>query len=325
VSNELGRWAKQRAPALLARAEEEAVVALRNALLDAALPPDAAPERNLSTEERAHEDSGGEGLWGYCVLPAGAAFGDPRPGVHPLGAPLPIENGDLCALVSQVPLDEFGEQALRRNLNDLEWVERVARAHERVVEQVLRASTTVVPLRLCTIFQDEDGVRRMLERERTTLNDALQRLDGCQEWGVKVLVDRDALQAAAAARSRQEEQPDDETAPASGTAYLHRRRLERDVRDEAAQLAAEIADDIHSCLRDSTSAATAGQSQNRALSGHEGEMLLNGAYLVHAGQLGEFHDLITQLENRYRALRVRLVVTGPWPPYNFLTEDLVAS
>jgi hypothetical protein len=325
LSNELSHWAKRRAPAIVAQAEAEAVAELRNALLDAALPRVAAPSQAVPTD-RSDQGPVGEALWGFCVLSADAAFSCHPVQVHPLGVPERIEDGDLCAIVGRVPLNEFGENALQRNLNDLEWLERVARAHERVLDQALQASTTVVPLRLCTIFQDEMGVRRMLERERPTLNDALQRLEGCQEWGVKALADRAALQAAAASRTNQDEPLEDEPASGSGTAYLHRQRLERNVRDEAAQLAAEVANDIHSRLRQSTNGASLGRQQNRQLSGHEGDMLLNGAYLVRAERLDEFRNVVAQLERRHRPLGVRLELTGPWPPYNFSSSaDLLAS
>src|ERR671928_136021 len=43
----------------------------------------------------------------------------------------------------------------------------------------------VVPFRLCTIYESADGVRAMLEHERTGLASALARLDGMVELGVK--------------------------------------------------------------------------------------------------------------------------------------------
>ena len=39
-----------------------------------------------------------------------------------------VQHRGLDAVVSSVPLDEFGEEGLKRNLEDLEWLETVARA-----------------------------------------------------------------------------------------------------------------------------------------------------------------------------------------------------
>ena len=58
--------------------------------------------------------------------------------------------------------------------------------------------------------------------------------------------------------------------------------------------------------------------QNRDLSGHEGEMLLNGAYLVETRSRRGLRELVAELEERHRALGARIELTGPWPPYNFV-------
>jgi hypothetical protein len=324
MPDELARWAEARAPELLARAEAEAVSTLRRALVEAALgrapaPAGAQDEPTPSATARVPESApsrsgrarSGDALWAYCVLRA--------------GAPLPpdelqrVEHRDLVALVSRVPLAEFGEEPLRRNLNDLEWLERVARAHQGVLERAL-AAATIVPLRLCTIFEDEEGVRRMIEREHAGLVDALERLEGRQEWGVKLIVDRSALDQAARARIP-EAAAKTETGGGSGGAYMLRRRLERQVREAADRLADELTEDVHARLQDWASDAVLNPPQNRELSGHEGEMLLNGAYLVEDERVEALRELVAELEERHRELGARLELTGPWPPYNFVPRQ----
>ena len=167
-------------------------------------------------------------IWAYGIVPAEAAPSAGATGVAG-GAVEALTAGTLSVLVSEVPREEFDAEPLRANLNDLEWLERVARDHEAVLDELV-AQTTVVPLRLCTIFADRDGARHMLEREREPLVEALGRLEGRQEWGVKLLVDGDRLAAAAAPASE----------PASGeggAAYLARRRTERQTREAARSLA----------------------------------------------------------------------------------------
>ena len=54
-------------------------------------------------------------------------------------ADAPVETLDaegLTAVVSRVSLAEFGEDALRRNLEHLDWLEATARAHHAVVDTV---------------------------------------------------------------------------------------------------------------------------------------------------------------------------------------------
>jgi hypothetical protein len=255
-------------------------------------------------------------LWAYGVFPAGTTLPATGAGIAG-GVVQPVTAGDLVALASEVPSREFGAEPLRENLNDLTWLEHVAREHEAVLEQVIDQAT-IVPLRLCTIFDDADGVIRMLEREREALTRALQRLEGRQEWGVKLLVDGDRL-AATAAPAGDQAQGD------GGAAYLARRRHEREAREAARALAVQIVDDVDGALRVHAVDAVRLPSQNRELSGHTGDMVLNAAYLVDVESVGDLRGCVEELQHRHAELGARLQLTGPWPPYNFVTGETVTQ
>jgi hypothetical protein len=338
VPDELDRWAAGRAPELRARAEAEAVEELKQALLKAALlheaeaerePADAAAaeatRRPASVEATRRPASAaapaGDGLWAYCVT---RVSGPPEiDGVR--GSPVErVEAEGLAVLVSRVPLAEFGEDALRRNLNDLDWLERVARDHENVLERAL-AGGTIVPLRICTIFADEEGAARMLAERRRSLDTALDVLDGREEWGVKLTVDRAALEAAARDRAPGDLDQQLEGQSAGG-AYMLRRRQERELREAADRLAGGLAEDVHARLQDWATDAVVNPPQNPELSGHEGDMLLNAAYLVETAKVERLHELVEELRERHRELGARIELTGPWPPYNFVprTESALA-
>lgn len=311
-------WAATRAPELLARAEAEAVALLRDALVAA-----ATAERS-ERPEQDHEPAppgggeGGELLWAYCVVspdvraPQGVAGVDPRFPVERIAA------GSLAVLVSRVPRAEFGAGALRSNLNDLPWLERVARAHEAVLDNLL-PETLLVPLRLCTLYEDEQSVRRMLGRERRALLAALESVAGRQEWGFKLLADpgqilRHAREASDEADSMAAEL---EGATEAG-GYMLRRRLERHLREVADGVADELIVDVRGRLEASRIEFVTRPPQNRDLSQHEGEMLLNAACLVDDAGLQRLHDVAAEIESAHVAAGARVELTGPWPPYNFV-------
>jgi hypothetical protein len=318
VADELARWAAARAPELLARAEAEAVAALRDALIAAALPR-AQPAPAPRMQAPATAPPQGDALWVYCVQ---RASGPPAPETEGVaGGPLErVEADGLAALVSRVPLAEFGEEPLRRNLNELPWLERVARGHEAVLERAL-AATTIAPLRLCTIYGSADRVRAMLRDGRERFLEALDALEGRQEWGVKLLLDPEQLAAEARRRTPDVEAQDAELAErGEGAGYMLRRRLERQVAETADELAAEIAHQVHARVQDWAVDAVTRPPQNRELSGHEGDMALNAAYLVEADRVDGLRELVDELEAHHRALGARIELTGPWPPYNFVPQ-----
>jgi hypothetical protein len=249
------------------------------------------------------------GVWAYCVARDDHPMTDARASVHPSGAPVWLRHGRLALLHSLVPLAEFGAEPLRDNLNDLAWLERVARAHEAVIEDAFEGGT-VVPLRLATMFTGEAAARRMLDERSVELLAALHVLEGREEWAVKVLVDPERMAG----------EPPDPAAAGSGTAYLLQRRDERRRKEEAGDRAAALADDVHRRLQEQAVATRLRPAQNRELSGYEGEMVLNGAYLVERGPAGGIDALVGELAERLTPSGARIELGGPFPPYSFVPE-----
>ncbi|MEU8193006.1 GvpL/GvpF family gas vesicle protein [Microbispora amethystogenes] len=151
----------------------------------------------------AREGMGGGGLRG------GVAGGELR-GVRG-GAVRPVARGGLVAHVSDVPLDEFGEEPLRRHLEDLDWLEGVARAHHAVVEALAGAGPTA-PVRLVTVYTGEEQVRDLLDRRHDDFVEILAHVAGRREWGVKAYLRRETAQPATTPPERPAPPP---TAPPS--------------------------------------------------------------------------------------------------------------
>ncbi|MEU1981133.1 GvpL/GvpF family gas vesicle protein [Nocardia sp. NPDC019395] len=221
-----------------------------------------------------------------------------------------VAEDPLAAIVGSVPLEVFGEAPLRRNLEDLDWLAATARAHDVVVAAVV-GRAAAVPLRLATVFLDDERVRELLRDQRPALEAALVLVSGRTEWGVKVYGDRGALTAAVAeARAAGEG-----SARGAGTAYLARRRAQLSAQETVENDAAQRAETIHSRL---TRRAAAGRRQattDPALSGRRDWMVLNGTYLVDNDRSGDFAATVEALGNEFPGIRLEL--TGPWPPYSF--------
>lgn len=111
-----------------------------------------------------------------------AALGDAA-GVA--GAPVRgVRAAGLTALVSTVRLEEYGEAALRANLEDLAWLEATARAHHDVVDRAAHAAPTA-PVRIATIYRDDARVAEVLAAQGERFAEVLDLVSGRSEWGVK--------------------------------------------------------------------------------------------------------------------------------------------
>jgi hypothetical protein len=221
-----------------------------------------------------------------------------------------VREGGLGALVSRVSLDVFGEETLRERLEDLAWLERHARRHEQVLESARLSSAAIVPMRLFTIYANDASVRDMLAREHDFFAGALAYLAGRSEWGVKLFaVGQPADQGAGA-----------EHGPASGPGerYMLDRRA-ADLRAEAVGRRLEQRrEDAHRRLAELAVEARTNPLQPPELAEHEGTMLMNGVYLVDDDAADEFRLVVSTLRGEWAREDVEIVLTGPWPPYNFV-------
>jgi hypothetical protein len=252
----------------------------------------------------------GDAVYVYCV---GESHADALPqDLDGVGgsAVTTIASGGLRAIASRVPREEFGEEPLKRNLNDMDWLEATARAHQEVIDAAY-GTGTIVPLRLCTIYANEESVRLMLTTERDRFGEALDLLRERSEWGVKAYADPARLEPMVAAG------PPPESANGGG-AYFDRKRRERDAREEALQVVDDAVARAHEQLETVAVDAVVNRPQNRELVRYEGEMVLNAAYLVDDERAEEFATVVRALEDELAERGMRLELTGPWPPYNFV-------
>ncbi|GAA1510611.1 GvpL/GvpF family gas vesicle protein [Sphaerisporangium rubeum] len=225
------------------------------------------------------------------------------------GAPVRVlARAGLVAYVSTVPLSEFGDEALRRSLEDLRWVGDTARAHHRVVETVACDAPTA-PVRLVTVYAGDDGVTAMLDRRGAELRAMLAQLRGRNEWGVKAY----AAPRPAAPPPREPAGPHQ----GPGTEYLRRRRAGLRGREERQRELAERAERIHEALAAVAVDSRRHRPQDPQLSGRDDPMLLNGAYLVDDDRRAEFAAVLDSL----RGPGVTIELTGPWAPYSFTAVE----
>ena len=228
-------------------------------------------------------------LYFYCITRSSAGVPDQASGVSqsPIQA---IGAGELQALVSPVLPSDLDAQ-------DSPRVERNIRAHDNVVKAAFDLGP-IIPLRFGTVLRDEQAVCEVLETHHDRISDALALLHDKKEWGVKV---------------RLSAQANAEACPASGREYLRQKadqgRLAR------ARDVARLAEELHRAL-------SAAVVDTTLLPTREKEIVLNAAYLVENSEESRFHDLLETLEDRLSHEDLRIEVSGPWPPYNFVNLDL---
>jgi hypothetical protein len=249
----------------------------------------------------------------YCLVRAGRKpalrlVRDGLPGAGPVRAL--DAGGGLWLVVADVDEREYGEAAIARGLGDLDWVSRRAVGHEAVVERFLSAAA-VLPMQLFTIFKTDERALEHVRADRGRIERILERTAGHVEWGLRLTWDEQAARAAVEraheARSAHE---------SGGVAYLARKRDMLDVsRTKLASARAEATrafTDLSRRARD----AVRRTSTEQAAPGSR--LLLDAAFLVPAKHVTAFKSAVRQAEKRLRPEGISALLTGPWPPYNFI-------
>jgi hypothetical protein len=242
-------------------------------------------------------------------------------GVEPGARVEILREGDLAALVSPVPRGEYADERLREHLNDIEWVERTARAHEHVLETALLSGTAVVPFCLCTLYREPGRVRDLLRAERQTLRRNLAAVEGRAEWGMKLFVDCERLAEALAAEEALAEEGVRE-AGGEGTEYLARKQQSRAFWRRVDEFAARCAEEVHRRLETMAEGAHKTPVQPREAHGRGADMLLNGVYLVSRREEDQLQQALRALRADWDDAGFQFELTGPSPAYNFVSTSM---
>jgi hypothetical protein len=243
-------------------------------------------------------------VWTYGVARADPdAFADGLAGIG--GAqPRTVTAAGLTAIVGDVSDREYGAAALQRNLEDLDWLSRTARAHHAVIE-AFAGRGPVVPMRLATLFASDAGVAGMLQERADELRGALSLISARREWGVKAYAVKPAKPAPDPGRP----------AAGPGAAYLQRRRAQLTAGQDARREALASAQAVYAELSRLAVATRLYPPQAPDLAGQAAPMVLNAAYLVADERAREFGAAVAEVSTRHRFVQVTL--TGPWPAYSF--------
>lgn len=264
--------------------------------------------------------STGDAYYVYAIIPHKVDIADLGvPTVDNSHTPELIEHGTLCAVVSRVGLEEFGEQSINEHLSDPSWLEERVRAHHGLIEALLERGP-VVPLRFATIYLEAERVAGLLAERNNEWQALLERVAGHREWGVRVVVERAELRAALTEQNPRLRSLRDQLATRpSGAAYMLQKQLDRATDEEFERTGDNCAGQSHTRL-----AALANGAITSPLQVDEQlprAMILNGAYLVADEHTAAFHAELERLSSEYGPLGFHYELTGPWPAYHFIESS----
>jgi Gas vesicle synthesis protein GvpL/GvpF len=225
--------------------------------------------------------------------------------------------GGLAAIVSACPAESAVPEAAA---GGSEWARSRAVAHHQVLAE-LSGRFPLVPSKFGTVLRDFDSLAAFMEQYAPALEETLDQVAGCREWGLKLTADpklaREAAQSAPSLAPLREEL----ASASQGKAFFIRKKMKSAVEAEAQQMLASQAVEVHQALdakaRRSASVRICSSSSSGGANAQI--MLLDAAYLVETAEEAEFHAALDAVLAPLAALGLNGRLTGPWPPYNFVS------
>jgi hypothetical protein len=248
----------------------------------------------------------------YCLVRSAR-----RPSITgvPAGVPLSeavrlvdVPPGKTWLVVSTVPQRAYAEEVLDQEMQRLEWIGERALAHEAVVEHFLRADA-VLPMQLFTLFMTDERAVEHVTRDRRRIERILSKIAGQVEWGLRLTLDPEVPATPAKTPLRR-------ARVASGADYLARKRDVRDAVRDRTKKARLNATRIYRALAAEATAAERRTDADRTVPGSR--VVLDAAFLVPAGRAAAFRAVVRRQTGPLKRAGVAAVLTGPWPPYNFI-------
>jgi hypothetical protein len=216
-------------------------------------------------------------------------------------------------VVSNAPLDRYGEDAINQRLSDLDWVARAAVAHEAVVESFIGASA-LLPMKLFTIFGSDERAIENIQRQRSRIDAALERVANQIEWGVRVVLHRSKTSGSSSRGARKA----GSARAVSGAGYLAGKKAQRDAAAELATRARDVVADLYDDLQAHATDATRRLAGELPVKGDP--LLLDAAFLVPRTRSARFRATVARHARTLGSHGYAVTLSGPWPAYSFMKE-----
>lgn len=210
---------------------------------------------------------------------------------------------NIAAVVSNSPIKKYSVS--RENLI----------FHECAIEEVMETHT-VLPVRFCTIAEDEGKVRKILEKEHERFLGLLKDIEGKKELGLKAVFKEEAIYKDILADFDEIRMEKEKMAKEPRSAHAHQKLMQIGKMVEAA-LEEEKAKCKETILSNLEPLALAVKTNNT----YGERMIMNAAFLVEKTKEAAFDQKVNELADKY-CDKITFKYVGTLPPFNFVNIEI---
>ncbi|CAM3841253.1 GvpL/GvpF family gas vesicle protein [Alkalicoccus chagannorensis] len=224
----------------------------------------------------------------------------------------------ITVVYTEVSPDVYGEAALQKQVEDVQWLKEKAFHHHDIVQHLYKQGQ-VIPLTFGTVYENYQNVEETARFYQDAMHELFEELEGTEEWSIKLFVDKDQYNTYMKNDSDllQDRIKEIEAMP-KGKQFFEKRKLKEWLENASEEELKKKAHELHEQLQQLTKKASSKKNWSRQASGRKEEMFWNGVYLL-AGeeQLKEVEALVRSFQDDYEHQGIIVEATGPWPAYHF--------
>ncbi|MEO8725878.1 MAG: GvpL/GvpF family gas vesicle protein [Acidobacteriaceae bacterium] len=232
--------------------------------------------------------------YAYCITEQQAWTGTARArrpfpiedlkGIHQFQA-FAYPSGEFCVIVSEHDTQDLTQTSMRE--------------HAHVIGECFR-TTTVLPFRFGTVFDDDESLRRSVRTNRKHFSDTVARLRGKAEMHIKLRLRDGSLGMA---------MTDIDLPHSVGDEYLKQLREKASRHRERQTKARALSMQVHKLLNPLAEEVQCRRAQS-------GAMELDIAHLIEHKSLEKYQNRWSTAQQQFK--NCELIMSGPWPPYHFM-------
>lgn len=240
----------------------------------------------------------------YCIFSKeNASRANPAPAGIGGSFPYVVEGNALGAVVSTIPNGEMSKDVA------------TILAYHKVIES-FHNQFGVIPLRFGMVVREEAEIKRFLQTQSERYKILLTKLAGCVEIGIRAIFDNMSLEPKAANEAFASSQPEGR---GEGAAYLAGRKAYLDAETLSSEHNQEMIGRYRSPFEGLFVGFKAESTKAAPFEKDSKTVFLSLYFLVPRQSVEAFREVFAGLKSRETS---RLLLSGPWPPYNFvLPED----
>jgi hypothetical protein len=228
---------------------------------------------------------------------------------------------ELAAVITPVNPHKYSQQQIDHLLKDPEWLKEKAFHHHEGIS-VIHNEFTILPMSFCTIFQNEDNLKSLLNEQYDMILHNLKTLKNKQEWNIKIYCNsKQALSYVVHHSPKVLELRENIANMPKGKQFIMKKKLDQMITNELEKEQSLWWQRIEQQLQSLFSVSRIRKNWGREITERTDDMIVNCDFLIDKKKSEQFLTKVQELEHPFSVLGCTFQVSGPWPPYHFSKEN----